>query len=271
MNRLKVLFNLVDITDEMDNYLVDNYSLTLTTADEINIGYYKPINSLFIEAVTANTNPSKLSLYYYNGTSFLTTEVKDETKGLARSGFLTWNRNLTNEKKTTVGGVEAYWYKLKVNADTSLMTLAGLNLVFSSDRELKEEYPNIMDMLPDGATSFIGFHVASRKDILSYFRSQGKLIDGNKDQNNQAPKMVDQFDLLNYEELKDASVFLTLSKIMGWLSDAVDDKWYQKAKKYEEKYLEKIALVNLSLDKNDDGKADKNELNQIQFVQVVRA
>ena len=147
--------------------------------------------------------------------------------------------------------------------------MKGINLVFSDDNDLKEEYPSVMGMLPDGELSFINFHVASRKDILSYFRAQGKLIE-KADKNYVTTKKIDQFDLLDYEELRDASKFLTLSKILKWVSDANDDKWYQKAKDYEVKYSEKINAVNLSLDKDDDGKVDNNELNAIQSITIVR-
>ncbi len=268
MNKLKVLYNLTDITNEVENYLVDTYPLTLLAGDEINVGYYKPINSLFLELNTANTNTSNTKVYYYNGTSYVTTVISDETRGLIRSGFISWDRNLTNDSESIIGTETMYWYKIKVDADTSAMVLAGLNLVFSSDSDLTEEYPSIMEMLPEGKQSFIGFQVASRKDIISYFKAQGKLISSGKAE--LSTKLVDQFDLLNYEEVRDASRFLTLSKIFYWLSDSVDDKWQQKAKMFESKYGDKISLVNLSLDKNDDGKAENNEVNAIQFVTIVR-
>jgi hypothetical protein len=148
------------------------------------------------------------------------------------------------------------------------MVLDGLNLIFNSDSDLKEEYPSINDMLPEGKTSFINFSVASRKDILSYFKAQGKLVTTGDFASD--TKMIDQFDLLNYEEIRDASKFLTLAKIFYWVSDAVDDKWHQKAKMFEAKYGEKISMINLSIDKNDNGIADNTENNAIQFAQIVR-
>ena len=268
---LKIFFNTVDKSSELENYLLDPVTFTFNDYDEISVGYYKPINSVFMELNQKNTEESKLQVYYYNGTSFISTTVKDETKGMSRSGFLKWGRNLENEVKSTVNGVEAYWYKLKVDVATSELILAGINLVFSSDLDLTEEYPSIMEYLPENKISFINFHVASRKDILSYFRTQGKLItDSNSSESIASTKLVDQFDLLNYEEVRDASKFLTLAKIFYWVSDAVDDKWYQKAKGFEAKYGEKISLVNLSLDSNDDGKADATEVNAVQFVTIVR-
>jgi hypothetical protein len=276
MNRIKVFKNAVDISDEMEDYLFDSFSTTLLDTDEISIGYYKPINAIFLELLTSNTVSSKTLLYYYNGTSFITTPAKDETKGFSRNGFISWDRNLINEVKTTVNGIEMFWYKLKLDVTSSALVIAGLNLVFSSDRDLTEEYPTVLDMIPEGKTSFIGFHVASRKDILSYFRSMGKLLEnpsnGTGLNNSYIPdrKYVDQFDLLNYEEIRDASKFLTLSKILYWVSDAVEDNWFQKAKKFEEKYNAKINIVNLSLDDNDNGKSEKSEVIKTQTIRIER-
>lgn len=276
MNKIKVFKNAIDISDEMEDYLLDNYAVTLLNSDEINIGYYKPINSIFLELVTANTSISKCQIYFYNGSSFVATSIKDETKGMARSGFISWDRNLLNEVKTIVNGLEMFWYKIKLDVSSSAMVISGLNLVFSSDKDLTEEYPTILDMIPDGKTSFIGFHVASRKDILSYFRTMGKLLEnpsnGLGSNNNYIPdrKYVDQFDLLNYEEIRDASKFLTLAKILYWVSDAVEDNWFQKAKKFEEKYNAKINIVNLSLDDNDNGKSEKSEVIKTQTIRIER-
>jgi hypothetical protein len=268
---LKIYKNTQDITQELENYSIDFLTTSLLASDELVIGYYKPINALFAELGSEkNTNDSVLNLYYYNGTSFLTTPITDNTKGLSRSGFLKWNRNLANEQKYNFLGIEAYWYKIKVDSDTSDFVIKGLNLVFSDDNDLKEEYPSVMDLLPEGETSFIKFHVASRKDILSYFRAQGKLIEKYDQSSSLTTKKIDQFDLLDYEELRDASKFLALSKILYWVSDSVDDKWHQKASKYEQKYGEKINLVNISIDSNDDGKVDNNELNAIQSILIVR-
>lgn len=268
---LKIYKNSTDISLLMENYSVDEFSTLLLSTDEILIGYYKPINSMYLElGADKNLNTSAMSLYYYNGTSFVTTPtLVDETKGFSRCGFIKWSRNLPNEKTTTEQAETMYWYKIKVDVDTSILNLLGINLVFSNDNDLKEEYPSIMEMLPENEPTFIKFHVASRKDILSYFRAQGKLIKVN-DKNYATSKKLDQFDLLDYEELRDASKFLTLSKILYWVSDSVDDKWHQKALKYEQKYGDKINLVNLSIDSNDDGKADNNETNAIQSITIVR-
>lgn len=264
---LKIFLNSTDVSNEAENFSVDTFSATLLATGELSIGYYKPINSVYVELSTFNTNTSVMSLYYYNGTSFITTSsLKDSTKGLKRSGFVKWDRDLTNEKSTTVNGVELFWYKIKLDADATAVTVKGINLVFSDDNDLKEEYPTIVDMLPDGEPTFINFHVASRKDILSYFKTQGKLVTqvGGK------KKLLDQFDLLDIEEVRDASKFLTLAKIFYWISDATDDKWYQKATDFETEYNKKINLATLSVDSNDDGKAGINEVAKIQSIQVER-
>lgn len=262
---LKVYFDSTDVSYQMENYQEDEYTFILLNTGEIALGYYKPINAVYVELKTANTSVSVLSVQYFNGSSFATTPARDESKGFSRSGFIKWDRNLTNEAKTTLHGESLYWYKLKLDVSSSSMIIKGLNLNFSSDSDLKEEYPNILDMLPTNDTSFVRFHTASRKDIVSFFKGQGRLIN-----NGGTKRAIDQFDLLDFEEVRDASKFLTLAKILYWVSDAVDDKWFQKAKMFEGKYGEKIAVVNLSIDSNDDGKQDKVELNAIQSITIER-
>lgn len=262
---LKVFIDNTDISYSMENYQEDEYSFVLLASGEIMIGYYKPINALYVELKTPNINAATMSFYYYNGTSYLTAPFRDDTKGLTRSGFIKWDRNLDKEASKLEHGETLYWYKLKLSVDSSATIAKGINLVFSNDNDLKEEYPTIMDMLPENDASFIRFHTASRKDIVSYFKGQGKYI-----LNNGKKKNLDQFDLLEFEEVRDASKFLTLAKILHWQSDAVDDKWYQKAKMYESKYGEKLSAVNLSVDENDDGKQSNSEINAIQSISIVR-
>lgn len=262
---LKIYFHNTEVSYSMENYQENDYSFVLSTSEEISIGYYKPINAVYVEMKTANTNSASMNLYYYNGSAFQTVEKRDDTKGLSKSGFVQWNRNLTNESKTTHHGEYLYWYKIKLTVDSSAMLIQGINLVFSNDLDLKEEYPSILEMLPENEASFIRFHVASRKDIVSELRGQNKTIQTSND-----IKYIDQFDLLDFEEVRDASKFLTLSKILYWISDAVDDKWFQKAKQYEEKYGAKLGRVNLSIDNNNDGKKDKNEIGKVETLVIER-
>jgi hypothetical protein len=84
------------------------------------------------------------------------------------------------------------------------------------------------------------------------------------------PKMLDQFDLHNYEEVKQASKYKALATIFFNESDSVDDKWYQKAKDFDRLYSESICLNFLSLDENDDGKEEVDEVQALQYIKIQR-
>jgi hypothetical protein len=259
---LKIIKDSLDYSLDLESYTTGSESIPILDGESILIGYYKPINALFIEQNTITHN-SQLSIEYWNG-AWVELDFKDYTNSLKNSGFLKWERNQDGQKKNTLAGLELFWYRLKLVGDNQTITFKGINLNFSDDSDLKEEYPNIMDHLPDGAVSFVNFHQAARKDIITYFRNQGKFV------NSQEPKKVDQFDLLDFEEVREASKFLVLHKIFMWLSDSIDDKWYQKANDFAKKYSDKINLFYLSLDDNDDGLEDASEKMAIKSVRIIR-
>lgn len=264
---LKIFYNTNDLSKKLEDYLTDTVAVTLLNTESIDIGFRKPINALYFELSAFNANASVINLEYFNG-AFTSLLIEDETHGLSRSGFIKWERNQSEEQKTTLHGLELYWYKLKVDVSTSALTLNGINLVFSSDKNLVEEYPNIMEFLPENKLSFINFHQSARNDIVTKVRNQGYIVNQANVLSNY--KDVDQFDFLDFTQLTDASKYLVLSKIFYWISDAVDDKWYQKAKYFDSMFAEKINLFFLSLDRDDDGKLDNNERQAIQFARVER-
>jgi hypothetical protein len=133
--------------------------------------------------------------------------------------------------------------------------------VFSSDEDLKEEFPNILDLRADDTQSLIGFHQATRNDIVTHFRNSGKTIHG---------KALDQWDLLDISEVREAAKFLALSKIMSWRSDGVGDKFAEKAAFFMELYGNKINLAHLSLDNNDNGTTENSEKLAVAPTQMVR-
>ena len=82
--------------------------------------------------------------------------------------------------------------------------------------------------------------------------------------------MLDQFDLHNFDEVRQAAKYLALANIFYNESDSVDDKWKQKADGFMDKYSKAISLNFLSIDDNDDGVEQSSESNAIQFIKVER-
>jgi hypothetical protein len=65
-------------------------------------------------------------------------------------------------------------------------------------------------------------------------------------------------------EIREAAIFLALSKIFFNLSDSPDDHWWIKYREYADKYEAKMTVARLSIDTDDDGITDEDE-KQRQF------
>jgi len=262
---LKIFKGSEDISLKLENYIVDEFSGDLLTSETLDFGFYKPINSLFIEMVSQATD-NALEIEFWNGSSWSAIEIIDKTLGLNRSGFISWDRNIETQKENALHGKILFWYRLRVlTNDIPALELKGINLVFSDDTDLKSAYPDVMEYLHDGQTSFISYHQSARDFIINYLRNKGKTVSKYG-----VYKMLDQFDLHNYEEMKQASKYKAMAMIFFNESDAVDDKWYQKAKDFDRLYGEAISMDFLSIDANNDGKVDVFENQSVQYVKIQR-
>lgn len=274
-DKLTLFFNATNYSENLYDYSVDTVTEAFTGGGFIYVGYDKPINSIYVELSTPSATPLSISLDVFT-TSFVTKTFNDRTKGLSRSGFITWDRSTGTEKKTTVNGVNLYWYRITVPQPAAALVFKGINVVFADDNDLKEEFPTLTDYYPTGQTSFIVFHQAVRKHIIQTLRNRGRTIatgPGNSggNSNNATRVKFDQWDLLDVEEIRQAAKFMALHKIFSWLSDSPDDKWKQKADEAYSNYGQQIDTFYLSVDDNNDGVAQSSEIQAVDSVRIVRA
>jgi len=249
----------------LSNFLSTGFTEDLLTTDSIYVGYYKPIGQLYLE-LAPHLVENEISVEYWDGSSWSAIDVIDRTFGLKKSGFITWERNIDDQEQHILNAVVLFWYRIKITTnDITDFNLKALNLVFSDDNDLLESYPDIMEYLPEGKSSFVGYHQSARNYILTYLRNKGKTIKARN-----AYKLLDQFDLHNFEEVRQASKYKALSMIFFNESDQVEDKWYQKAKDFDRLYSESIESDFLSIDENDDGKISSSEAQKIQYITVQR-
>jgi hypothetical protein len=262
---LTIFQTATDYSTRLESYLGTGVALTST----VDIGFYKPISDFYIEIKTPLVGGT-LAVHYYDGTQYTAIPViSDGTVGLTKSGFLQWDRDSITPVEVSLHSQTLYWYKLVFDdglIPVATVTFNAINLVLSNDDDLKSEYPNITDYLPTSTTTFIGFHEAARDQILSKLRVDGKIVGITQGES----KQVDQWDLLHIEEFRRASKMLTLAKIFYWLSDAVNDKWFEKAKIYDELYRESMKLAYMSIDTDDDGAEDDIEHNSWQQGTLIR-
>ena len=260
----------VDGSAFMASYSRDSANIDYEyTEDFMFIGFYKPINALYFDFVKAsNQNDLTLLIDYWNGTEFTSLpSFYDDTAVMTRSGFVTWDRNIDNEAKTTVNGIEQYWYRFNIDGITHAFEVNGINIVFSDDTDLKREFFEIDQFLPAGQSSHIMTHEAARDEIIQALNQKsGQIIDGNTGWE----KNISAFDLLNVGQIKLASTYLVLSKIFLNVSDEVDDLYMEKSEIYRSRYNDIINNVTLEIDHDDDGKYDRIERNTFSYGLIKR-
>jgi len=251
-----------DISDELRDYLRDPASVSFLAGDKLYLGLYKPFNSVYIE-LSANTSETSLSIKYSNGATFSPLDVMDDSKGLSRSGFIKWDRNISDWAEQEVNGKSLYWIEIEFNADYDL-ACQGINIVFSSDYEMQIKNPFVMDYLARNDISFIRNHVAARNEIVQLLRNGGyiKMPTGSDDlffNPLQDKKDITKWDLLDIDQIKEAATFKALASVFFNESRSNEDKAYSLYREYQGKFGQSFKLFYLSLDTNDDGKIDSNE------------
>lgn len=258
-----------DHSFEAYDFLRDSFDATLLSATSyLYVGLYKPFSRFYVELDTANTNANTFTAEYYNGSSWASLDgFLDDSEGFTRSGELRWFRAQTDWAETAVNSETKYWVRLRPSADHSATTIQGLNVLFSDDSSLKEEFFEISDFLPNGASSFVAVHQGVRKEIVQSLRNAGR----NK-RNSSSVKFekLTEWDLLDIDEVRQAAKFLALEKIFRNVSDQVDDKYQAFKIEFRDKYNDAFSLLHLSLDDDDDGILDTSEAQQIVRVEVRR-
>jgi len=255
------------------DFTKDSFGLDLVAAEDyLYIGLYKPFNVFYAEMLVANTAANTFAVEYFdkNDAAYKTLVTLDETMGLTRSGFISFDKPTDNAgntiwDKSTVNGTELFWVRLKPSVDHDAGTsLMGLNVVFSNDFDLVEERGNIVSKhLPTGQVSWIAKHQAAKKDIIQDLRNRGNSKQGISPVNPTAAallKNLTEFDILDAEEIRQASKYLTLAKIyFQELSDDPEDKYAMLGERFLQKAEGALDLFYLSIDKDDDGLSDPEE------------
>ncbi len=259
----------------------DDFTITLETDDLLYIGYDKPINSFYMNLTTANTNAAGITMEYYDGKQATWVNVDsfdDDTNGFNRSAFLQWDRNLEDEEavQPNVAMPTKFFYRITTDALMTAMTTQGINILFSDDDDLEREMPHINDAeFLLGRSSHVLIHESSRDEIVQRFANRGvSKRERDRSDNDRLTGNTEElipWDLLEIQEIREASKFLALHKIMFNLSDNPDDVYNQKSDYYRERYEEKIRVARLTVDDDNDGIVDNNEKQkQVKFDRLTR-
>ena len=273
--KLTVLHNasgvFTDYTRDCFDFSRDTATITIATSTGyLYIGFSKPFNSVYIDLTTPNTNAATLSMDYWNGTSYSSLAgAYDDTKGFTRSGFITWNRNQTNQVANSVNSTSLYWIRLTPSATTSATVFTGISFLFADDQDLKTEVPEIADSNHlAGKTSHILTHMAVRNQIIQDLRNKDYTT---TNETTGLKQDLTVWDILDANQLKQSAIYLALSKIYFNFSDAPEDVYSIKSAKYYSKYEKALALARISIDSDNDGESDDFEtLKEFKNIRITR-
>jgi len=81
---------------------------------------------------------------------------------------------------------------------------------------------------------------------------------------------ITKWDILDFDEIRNAAIYFALEKIYFAASDNIDDKWMQRSRAAKEKAGQNLNLFFLSLDKDDDGEVDTDENLLLTAIEVNR-
>lgn len=261
-----------DYSKEAADFQRDNFicALAATASHYLYVGFDKPFKAFYAELSTKSVAASVLSAAYYNEVtaSWVNVAISDDTKAFTRSGFVQISGETTDWGKTTINTVEKYYLRLTVSvALTAGTAFSGINIVYSDDNDLKEEFYGIDRLLPTSATSFILAHVASRNQIIQELSNKGKL----KYDETNGWQGLTPFDLLDIYEIRLASTFLTIAKILFDASDDPEGNLIKKAQRYENMYSSMLQSMSATIDADNNGVVTEDEkVNKVTCRRIIR-
>lgn len=138
----------------------------------------------------------------------------------------------------------------EVEKTISVLT-ATQDYLFSTDQDLRLHEPEILKWVVDGRSSFIDMHRRAQTLIMKWLDKEGYVdSDGNP---------FTKAAIVDIEEVKQWSTFLVLKLIFEGLSNAVDDIFHEKAKRYNGKMQEYRKKALLRIDVDGDGEVENYE------------
>jgi hypothetical protein len=178
-------------------------------------------------------------------------EIGTDFQDVTSNKYLDWSYDSSGTKNIT----------LRITTDSNpqdftrsiiILTPEQDNL-FSSDADLLSYEDDILNYVRDGRNSFLDKHRASQIIILDDLDS-AKIWkrDGSR---------YKAEDIIDIQDFKQWSIFLTLKIIFESLSNAVDDIFSQKAEKYSSMAINAKSRASLRLDRNQNGEIDREEID----------
>jgi hypothetical protein len=262
---LTILANIGTDTPQIFDYSLEaaswtKQSATLNSGSSSNttqylyIGFDKSFDRAFVNILTpSSVLQNRLTAQYFNGVSWNTVPVVDETLGFATPGFLSWNKpadwapQVFNPSLIDSATAETKYFirVIPTLALTNQIILSGIGLLFCEDDDIAAEDARLLDM--STATQRLLAYEAAKNDIVSEISRRG-----NFKQVNNTDILITAYDL-DIEEVKPSAIYAALSKLYFNFSEDAKDVWAQKSHAYNNKYEQSLQLSKISIDKADNG------------------
>jgi hypothetical protein len=175
------------------------------------------------------------------------------------TGYLDWGYSTAGSKTATVRVTTDVGTNTK--SETITVLSSADDKLFSSDQDLKLHVHDILKYVPPGKNSFKHIHRRAQSIILDDLDQQ-EIWDT---EDNRLTKDA----ILDTQQVKEWSTYLTLRLIYEDLSNAIDDVFIEKAREF--KAREAAARKRfIELDLDGDGEADEDEGERVFEGTVVR-
>lgn len=257
-----------NVSSEAADPTLDIFTHDFDTNKYLYVGYCKKIGALYIHLdETKNIIVGTMKLEYWNGTAWTQVTAVDQTSYLKRSGIINWAPP-ADAAANTVDGISNYWIRISGSITaTPAVDISYVGLVFSDDYDIGLEYPSVLKecFYPQNESDFMIYHVSAKDYIMSELLRKGytKTIDGVKEP-------INQWDVLDISELRQASLYYAMSQIFFNLSDNSNDNYWQKYLEYKSKFENAFNLGMLRIDQNNNGQVDPDENQPIKQVRWIR-
>jgi hypothetical protein len=261
------LGNITNFTTQAADPLFDSFRLNIGTLNSLYIGYNKPITSSYIYITDGqNVDGGEIVVEYWDGTIWKGLSIVDQTQFFNRSGTISWTMP-SDWAPLELGGIEQYYVCIYGTADITDVEVQYVGTVLSDDTDIALEFPSILQAAyyPTGQTSFMSYHITAKEYIVAellrrgYTKTVGTEVEP-----------INQWDILNVFEFRQASLYYALSQIFFTLSDNSSDNYWQKYLDYKNKYEQAMSFGFIRIDQDNDGQTDGNEKAPIASYRWVR-
>lgn len=179
----------------------------------------------------------------------------------SKDWFLDWEYS-TDGEKTVLARVTTDGSPVTKSAIINVVSVLEDNL-FSNDGNLTALESDILNYIPKGKSSFLNVHRKAQSIILSEIDERGITnTDGSR---------ILKSQIVDIEDFKKWSAYLTMWLIQQDLSNSVDDKFDQKAKFYKQRMDFHRERSFLRIDFNKDGNVSAGEKVSVRTARMIRA